>query len=139
MTTAASMMRARRTKRLRFDAEPLKSEAAMIVAALVQEYSQAVNKVDLLVRVANGEVSRDAADDARIAEISTALKQVMDVFTAKTKIGLPAFWELPGMGQLCAAVVRWLYGDDLLSYRGLIQRAPKSCSERIERRNIRWV
>ncbi len=80
MTTAASMMRARRTKRLRFDAEPLKSEAAMIVAALVQEYSQAVNKVDLLVRVANGEVSRDAADDARIAEISTALKQVMDVF-----------------------------------------------------------
>jgi len=114
VTTAAD--RARRTKRLRFDAEALKSETAAIVAALMQEYSHVVDKVDLLVRVANREISRDAADDACIEEVSAALKQVVDVFTAKTKVGLPAFWELPGMGQLCAAVVRWLYGDDLLSY-----------------------
>ncbi len=114
MTTAAD--RARRTKRLRFDAEALKSETAAIVAALMQEYSHVVDKVDLLVRVANREISRDAADDACIEEVSAALKQVVDVFTAKTKIRLPAFWDLPGMGQVCAAVVRWLYGDDLLSY-----------------------
>lgn len=114
MTTAAD--RARRTKRLRFDAEALKSETAAIVAALMQEYSHVVDKVDLLVRVANREISRDAADDAGIEEVSAALKQVVDVFTAKTKIRLPAFWDLPGMGQVCAAVVRWLYGDDLLSY-----------------------
>jgi hypothetical protein len=114
VTTAAD--RARRTKRLRFDAEALKSETAAIVAALMQEYSHVVDKVDLLVRVANREISRDAADDACIEEVSAALKQVVDVFTAKTKIRLPAFWDLPGMGQVCAAVVRWLYGDDLLSY-----------------------
>ena len=102
MTTAAD--RARRTKRLRFDAEALKSETAAIVAALMQEYSHVVDKVDLLVRVANREISRDAADDACIEEVSAALKQVVDVFTAKTKIRLPAFWD------------RWLYGDDLLSY-----------------------
>ena len=110
------MIRSRRRRTRQFDVESVKNEAAAIVAARLQSLNQALSQVELLIRVANGEFVRATAEDSFVADVAAALRNAVDVFVAESKVGLPAFWNNPGIGQVCAIVAVWLYGDDLLSY-----------------------
>lgn len=77
-------------------------------------------ELTLLVQVANGEIDRASAGDARYFEIQGVLKDVCALLW-QPPIGpvgyqVPAdFWSQPGIGAVCGAVLAWLDADDLIT------------------------
>jgi hypothetical protein len=74
----------------------------------------------LLVRVANGEIDRASAGEARYFEVQGVLQDVCTLLW-QPPIGpsgyqVPAdFWTQPGIGAVCGAVLQWLNADDLIT------------------------
>jgi hypothetical protein len=74
----------------------------------------------LLVQVANGDIDRATAGDARYFEIKGVLDDVCTLLW-QPPIGpagrhIPAeFWAQPGIGAVCGAVLAWLEADDLIT------------------------
>jgi hypothetical protein len=74
----------------------------------------------LLVQVANGEIDRASAGEARYFEVQGVLQDVCTLLW-QPPIGpagyhVPAdFWTQPGIGAVCGAVLEWLNADDLIT------------------------
>lgn len=83
--------------------------------------SPLLEKVSLLVQVANGEVDRTTAEDQTIGDIVDALQDTIDLLFSRANGHYaytipPSFWSQPGIGQVLARVQAWLRRDDLISY-----------------------
>lgn len=83
--------------------------------------SPLLNKVRLLVQIANEELDRAAVEDQVVGEVVDTLQDVIDVLFARANgpyaYTIPAsFWSQPGIGQVMARVQAWLRRDDLISY-----------------------
>jgi hypothetical protein len=88
--------------------------------AAAYQSSLLAQELALLVQVANGEIDRAAAGEARYFEVQGVLQDVC-MLLWQPPIGpagyhVPAdFWTQPGIGAVCGAVLEWLNADDLIT------------------------
>lgn len=87
---------------------------------LMQGQSALADNIRLLVRIANGEIPGDLADDILVDEVEEALQAMLKVLFASP--ANPQHYEIPSpfwnteFGQVIQHCQLWLRGDDLISY-----------------------
>ena len=107
--------------RLFWGAEPTAEPPYSIQLWQARESSPLREEVALLCRVANGEIDRASADDARLIEVADTVQGLVEItagppLLASYTITIDDAYFATPIGELVAVVLAWQRGDDLISY-----------------------